>query len=160
MTRGLFIIMLFFLIVCKSCAANTLAAYINLIKARPAAEPEPIRLTPKLRSFRYIKEDRGVNPFRSGRERDGRANGEENSDVLEQFPIDSLSLVGVFKKGSTSWALLSHLNREIFSIKIGGYLGQHRGRVIQIGEDFLQWEEPSQVDGRQVKILKMEKKTE
>jgi type IV pilus assembly protein PilP len=54
-------------------------------------------------------------------------------EALESFPLDSMMLVGSILKGNQPVALVS-VDRLLYQVKIGNYLGLNYGRVTKIGE--------------------------
>ena len=54
-------------------------------------------------------------------------------EALEAFPLDSMALVGSILKGSQPVALVS-VDRLLYQVKIGNYLGLNYGRVTKINE--------------------------
>lgn len=55
-------------------------------------------------------------------------------EPLESFPLDAIRLVGHLHRSSTGPVALLEADKVIFQVKVGGYLGQHFGRVIKISE--------------------------
>lgn len=54
-------------------------------------------------------------------------------EELEGYPLDSMSMVGSMRKDGKDTALL-RVNQLIYQVKVGNYLGQNYGRILQIGE--------------------------
>jgi type IV pilus assembly protein PilP len=57
-----------------------------------------------------------------------------NRQALEEFPLDSLRMVGTVDKDGTLFALVTNSDGEIFRIRPGNYMGLNYGRIIQIDE--------------------------
>lgn len=55
-------------------------------------------------------------------------------EPLEAFPLESLKLVGLITKGNLKIALLKAPDNNVRQVKIGNYLGQNLGMVIDIVE--------------------------
>ena len=51
---------------------------------------------------------------------------------LEQFPLDSLKMVGTLKSHGTTWALIQTPQGNIMRVKVGNYMGQHDGKITVI----------------------------
>ena len=64
-------------------------------------------------------------------------------EPLEAFPLDAMAMVGSLNKTGTPTALLK-VDSLIYQIKIGSYLGQNYGKVIQITESSIQLREIAQ----------------
>ena len=54
-------------------------------------------------------------------------------EELENFPLDSMSMVGTLRKNGKDTALL-RVNNLIYQVSVGSYLGQNYGRINQIEE--------------------------
>lgn len=64
-------------------------------------------------------------------------------EPLESFPLDSMAMVGSLNKTGTPTALLK-VDNLIYQVKVGGYLGQNYGKIIQITETSIQLREIAQ----------------
>lgn len=67
-------------------------------------------------------------------------------ETLEQYPIDSLRMVGTLRKTGKIIALIQ-VEKVIYQVHVGSYVGQDMGRVIKISEDAMQVEETTQDAG-------------
>lgn len=54
-------------------------------------------------------------------------------EPLEAYPLDSMSMVGSVARGTQPFALL-RVDRLLYQVKVGDYLGQNYGRVLRIDE--------------------------
>jgi type IV pilus assembly protein PilP len=86
-----------------------------------------------------------ADPFDLGRLQPGAAWGERQAglaapergrdpQVLEQFPLDAMTMVGSLERQGRRTALL-RVDQLLYQVQVGQYLGQHQGRVTQILED-------------------------
>ena len=57
-----------------------------------------------------------------------------NRQALEEYPLDSLRMVGTVEKDGTLFALITNSDGEIFRVRPGNYMGLNYGRIIQIDE--------------------------
>ncbi len=64
-------------------------------------------------------------------------------EVLEQYAIDSLRMVGTLRRPGKIVALVE-VEKALHQVRIGSYLGQDMGRVLKITEDEIQIEETTQ----------------
>lgn len=55
-------------------------------------------------------------------------------EALEAFPLESLQLVGVIRSGKLKVALLKTPDNNVQQVRIGNYLGQNLGMVVDIVE--------------------------
>lgn len=54
-------------------------------------------------------------------------------EPLEAYPLDSMSMVGSVARSAQPFALL-RVDRLLYQVKVGDYLGQNYGRVTRIAE--------------------------
>lgn len=57
-----------------------------------------------------------------------------NKEILEEFALDSLRMVGTVVKDGTLFALVLNSEGEIFRVRSGNYMGLNHGRIIYIDE--------------------------
>ena len=55
-------------------------------------------------------------------------------EYLEQFPLDSLDMVGTLQQGNTTYGLVQTADGLINRVTVGNYVGQNDGRIIEINE--------------------------
>jgi type IV pilus assembly protein PilP len=53
-------------------------------------------------------------------------------EPLEAFPLESLQMVGTLQRGKNTFALVRTTDKDIYQIKIGNYMGQNFGVVVEI----------------------------
>ena len=70
-------------------------------------------------------------------------------EFLEQFPIDSLGMVGSMQLGNELWALIKDSDGGVQRVKKGNYLGRNHGRIVEATDMYLSVIEivPNGVDG-------------
>jgi len=56
-------------------------------------------------------------------------------EALENFPLDSLYMVGTYKQDNGNWGLIEDPENVIHRVSIHEYLGQNYGEIIRIDED-------------------------
>lgn len=59
----------------------------------------------------------------------------DTREPLEEFPLDSLRMVGTLEQAGTMWALLRDGEGSIHRVKIGNYLGKNYGKILSITEN-------------------------
>jgi len=132
---------------CSSGQDDDLMAYIDSVKARPGGRIEPLPQIKPYETFRYQSMDK-----RSPFERPRAANAAKNSsgprpeqnrpkEYLEQFPLDTLDMVGALDRDGISYALLQTADGLVHRVKAGDYLGQNNGRVTAINDSEIELEE-------------------
>jgi type IV pilus assembly protein PilP len=100
--------------------------------------PEPKTFVP----FAYASAD-GADPFNPNKlltdhaaARPGAGVAPDTSrrkEFLEGFPLDTMRMVGMLKKGRTVFALLQ-IDRSVYQVQAGQRLGQNYGLVTSVGE--------------------------
>lgn len=149
--RYLVVLLIIMLLGCESSEDDYLNNYINNIKAR---KPKPIESIPDivpLAKFVYPEKDNRRSPFKQKEviKIDKYApNKNRPKEPLEHFPLDALRFVGVLKQGSLIWGLISKPGGEIVRVKIGNYMGENFGKIIDLTDTSLKLEETVQVEGK------------
>lgn len=64
-------------------------------------------------------------------------------EPLEAFPLDSMAMVGSINKQGAPVALLK-IDNLIYQVKVGNYIGQNYGKILQITETSIQLREIAQ----------------
>lgn len=55
-------------------------------------------------------------------------------EALEDYPLDTLRMVGTMEQFGESWALVQASDNTIHRVQPGNYLGQNHGKIIHIDE--------------------------
>ena len=59
---------------------------------------------------------------------------DRRKELLENFPLDAFTMVGVMQKGGVSYALLQ-VDRSVYQVRAGQRIGQNYGLVTGVGEN-------------------------
>ncbi|MBU8976826.1 MULTISPECIES: pilus assembly protein PilP [unclassified Lysobacter] len=119
--------------------APNLEKWIAEVKARPAPPLDPLPVMQQFETFEYnayaLRD-----PFSTAFTDDGGGNGPRpdagrRKQTLEQFPLDSLDMVGTLGKGNGVIALVMAPDKVTYRVTAGNYLGQSDGRVTGVFED-------------------------
>ena len=139
-----------FLLTCmlSACTAelDELTRYISEVKERP---PDPIEPIPPVATYAaHVYSSTGLrNPFASEIIGEAGPSDEEDSgtgirpdanrsrEYLEQFSLDTLSMVGTFSRGESDWSLIRDPDGVIHRVATDNYLGQNHGRVTSVYPD-------------------------
>jgi len=54
-------------------------------------------------------------------------------ELLENYPLDTLSMVGTIEKGGISYALIQ-LDRQVYQVRAGQHIGQNFGTVVAVSD--------------------------
>lgn len=58
-------------------------------------------------------------------------------EFLEQFTLDSLSMVGTLERDGTLWSLIRDPEGGVHRVTLGNYLGRHYGKIVDVGETYV-----------------------
>lgn len=58
---------------------------------------------------------------------------DRRKDPLENYPLDTIAMVGTLQKPGLIYALLQ-VDKSVFQVKVGNYIGQNYGMITKIGE--------------------------
>ncbi len=59
-------------------------------------------------------------------------------EPLEQYPLNTLQMVGTIKRKSTRWALLRTKDGTIHRVRRANYIGQNHGKIINITDTMVE----------------------
>lgn len=117
---------------------SDLDKWVAEVKARPAPPLEPLPVMQQFETFEYAAQNMR-DPFSeafSGAAGSGpRPDPGRRKQTLEQFPLDSLDMVGTIGKGAGVVALVLAPDKVTYRVRPGVYLGQSDGRVTAVHED-------------------------
>ncbi len=109
---------------------------------KPQIEPLPI-IKPHA-SFLYVNTGK-VDPFSKKNVAPPRSNKHRNTDnipdpkrrreILEQYPLDSLKMVGTLFQNKNTWVIIKAPDGTVHRAMQGNYLGKHSGVITKINED-------------------------
>ena len=127
---------------CGSDMAD-LSRYVNEVKQRPA---DPIELIPPVATYtpHIYSSSSERNPFLptttddavetvEGLETEGpKPDPNRTKEYLEQYSLDTLTLVGNLSKDGTDWSLVRDPDGVIHRVASGNYLGKNHGHVTAV----------------------------
>lgn len=127
-----------------ACGGNTndLQVYIDEVKSRPGGPIDPLPTIRPAPSFLYVAGNRR-SPFmpdtpetRVGTNPDAVAGPNPNRprEFLEQFPLDSLRMVGSLERNRIKAGLVQSADGLVHQVLVGNHLGQNYGRVLAISD--------------------------
>lgn len=135
-----------FIAACGSSSFPDLDAYMADVKARPAGHIEPIPAFTAYKTFIYSAAG-SRNPFQQPVEVKDitrlqrlvkvKPDANRPKEFLEQFTIDSLTMVGTVQMDGTLWGLVQDGQGSVHRVKIGNYLGKNYGRIVELSENDL-----------------------
>ena len=119
--------------------APNLEEWVADVKARPAPPLDPLPVMQQFETFEYAAQ--GLrDPFSDAFSNDNGGSGprpdsNRRKQTLEQFPLDSLDMVGTIGRGAGLVALVMAPDKVTYRVRSGVYLGQNDGRVTAVYED-------------------------
>jgi type IV pilus assembly protein PilP len=126
---------------CGGDETEDLQSYIQQIKARPK---NPIAPLPKPQEFEiFTYNDASLrDPFAptqviqaaEAKNSGLRPNMSREKDVLEQYALGSLKMVGILEKNRKRWALIIAPDGTLYRTTLKRYVGQNNGEIIRITE--------------------------
>jgi len=126
---------------------DDLDAYINEIKAKPGGIPEPLPEIKPYEVFTYVADRDGLrSPFTPDRQTAvaGTVSGgthpdpERSREFLEQYPLDTIRMVGTLQLGDINYGLIQDSGGLIHRVVPGNYMGQNDGRIVSINESAIE----------------------
>ncbi|RZI92225.1 MAG: fimbrial protein, partial [Rubrivivax sp.] len=108
------------------------------VRAKPAPPLDPLPVMQQFETFEYDAQsmrDPFSDAFAGGEGSGPRPDPDRRRQTLEQFPLDSLDMVGTLGTGKGLVALVMAPDKVTYRVQPGIYLGQSDGRVTAIHED-------------------------
>lgn len=119
--------------------APNLETWVAEVKARPAPPLDPLPVMQQFETFEYAAQglrDPFSNAFTDRSNGSGpRPDSDRRKQTLEQFPLDSLDMVGTLGDGGSMVALVMAPDKVTYRVRPGAYMGQSDGRVTDVLED-------------------------
>ena len=116
---------------------DELRAEIEKAKARPGGRIEPLPEVAPYESYAYSMsgERSPFMPSRAGDTGGGpRPDSNRPREYLEQFPLDTLKMVGTLRLGGSNYGLVQTKDGLIHRVVPGNHLGQNDGRITAVSD--------------------------
>jgi len=119
--------------------APNLEVWAEEVKQRPAPALEPLPVMQQFETFEYSAQ--GIrDPFSNAFTDDSGGSGprpdsNRRKEITEQYPLDSMSMVGTIGTGGRIVGLVLAPDKVTYRINPGNYLGQNDGRVTSVNEN-------------------------
>lgn len=127
---------------CGTGELSDLNNYVKEVKARPGGRIEPL---PEIKPYdRFLYRDADLrDPFKpvikasvaGTMTNQLMPNMNRDKEALEDFPLDTLRMVGSLDKGKEKWAIVKSSDGLIYRIKVGNHVGKNFGEVKAITDD-------------------------
>jgi type IV pilus assembly protein PilP len=118
--------------------APNLEKWVVDVRARPAPPLEPLPVMQQFETFEYSAQglrDPFSDAWTTGESGGLRPDPNRRKETLEQYPLDSLDMVGTLGGGSGLVGLVMAPDKVTYRVRPGAYLGQSDGRITSIRED-------------------------
>jgi type IV pilus assembly protein PilP len=119
--------------------APNLEKWVADVKARPAPPLDPLPVMQQFETFEYAAQglrDPFSNAFTDQSGGSGpRPDPNRPKQALEQFPLDSLDMVGTIGTGPGIVGLVMAPDKVTYRVRPGAYMGQNDGRITAVHED-------------------------
>jgi type IV pilus assembly protein PilP len=115
-----------------------LEKWVAEVKAKPAPPLDPLPVMQQFETFEYAAQtlrDPFSEAFSGAGGSGPRPDPGRRKQTLEQFPLDSLDMVGTLGAGAGQVALVMAPDKVTYRVRPGVYLGQSDGRVTAVYED-------------------------
>lgn len=133
------------LLACSADPTSDLKVYTEEVKSQQVSHIEPLPEFRPYESFTYAANDLR-DPFTepSFSNQQAMTIHTSNSSIkpdfdrptepLEEFPLDSLRMVGTLEQGDANWALINDTDGTIHRVQTGNYAGQNHGKITRVTE--------------------------
>jgi type IV pilus assembly protein PilP len=130
---------------CSSDPTADLVTYVQTVKSQQVSKIEPLPEFSPYESFTYAATDLR-DPFTEPSFSTPQAvtmtasnNGikpdfDRPREPLEEFPLDSLRMVGTLEQHDANWALINDTDGTIHRVQAGNYAGQNFGKITRVTE--------------------------
>ena len=116
-------------------------SWVADVRARPAPPLDPLPVMQQFETFEYAAQtlrDPFSDAWNNAEGGGLRPDPDRRKETLEQYPLDSLDMVGTIGKGPGLVALVMGPDKVTYRVRPGNYLGQSDGRVTSVREDGLE----------------------
>ena len=144
--RALLVCLPFVLSGCAAGVDDELLAYVDEVKARPGGRIKPLPQIKPYEKFAYAAAEIR-SPFEPDRPNASTAKAgpkpikDRNKEYLEQFPLDTLAMVGTLDREGQVYALVQTQDGMVHRVTPGQYLGQNDGRIVAVNDAEIRLEE-------------------
>jgi len=120
---------------CSSKDAD-LSDFIDKTKQEQPGGVQPLPEVKPYDSFRYEAQAMR-SPFVPGGSGESsspsvRPNAKRSREFLEQFPLDTMKMVGTFSMNGHYYGLIKARDGKVYRAQVGNYIGQNEGHITKI----------------------------
>ena len=117
---------------------SNLEAWVAEVDKRPPPALPPLPVMQQFETFEYAAQalrDPFSRAFRDEGGSGPRPDSSRPKQKLEEFPLDSLDMVGTLRGGGALVALVTAPDKVVYRVRPGTYMGQSDGRVTGVFTD-------------------------
>lgn len=138
------------LIILSGCSGDdkSIENYTATVKKTMLGKIEILPVAKQYRGMDYTAQN-FLSPFEKGVRNDNyseeleqsaktltpRPDADRNREFLEQDPINTYIMVGTLTKEGANWGLVKDRKGMVHAVKIGDYIGQNSGKIVDISEN-------------------------
>ncbi len=128
---------------CGSDGLDDLREFVKTAHANRKPKIEPLPEIKPYEAFAYAASDL-VDPFSPANLRPQTAQSKlsgprpdmnRRKEPLEDYPLDSLKMVGTLSKGKQSWGIIQTTDGAVYRVQKGNHLGQNFGRITRVSDE-------------------------
>jgi type IV pilus assembly protein PilP len=145
--KAVLLALLVMLLVACGGDMSDLEGYIAEVKQRKGGPIEPLPQIKPYETFRYRAETMR-SPFVPDAQQANAAMPagptpiiNRNKEYLEQFPLDTLSMVGTLERQGDVYGLVQTQDGMVHRVVPGNYIGQNDGRIVGVTDSGIEVEE-------------------
>jgi len=143
-TASMVVVLLFMFLLtgCADSSLGDLQNYVSDIKSKKGSVPPLPEFLP-VENFVY-NSDEFRDPFITWRtevssaslkDHGGGPDQKREKEELEEFPLDTLRMMGVLEIKGAKWGLVKASDGVIYRIKTGSYIGHNHGKVTLVDDE-------------------------
>ena len=134
------------MVACSSDPTSDLEEYVQITKSQQKSSIEPLPEFKPYESFAYqatdLRDPFTAPTFSHQQPTDGPVSSNNGikpdfdrpTEPLEEFPLDSLRMVGTLEQHEDHWALINDTDGTIHRVQPGNHAGQNHGKITRITE--------------------------
>ncbi len=152
MTRIMFVVFMVQAMLLTGCMSSNQQSAEDFIKEVKQEKSDKIPALPEVQEYKSVDYDVSSkrSPFQPSPEfltntdsdkkpedalvatQQPRPDADRRRELLENYSLDSINMVGVIKKGKTYWAIVKDKTGVIHRVHVGNYLGENSGCIEKI----------------------------
>jgi type IV pilus assembly protein PilP len=128
---------------CSSDGLDDLRDFVKTAHADRKPKVEPLPEVKPYEAFAYAAADL-TDPFSAANLKPQSAQAKlsgprpdmnRRKEPLEDYPLDSLKMVGTLSRGKQSWGIIQTTDGAVYRVQKGNHLGQNFGRITRITDE-------------------------